>query len=127
MCLFFFALETAKFVELLFLTLKDRSYETQIPEELPCPVKELSLPMPQILSFDKPNVENSKSQETRIPPGASISAVDTSSRNDRRDLSRINDRRNRSGDRNLTRKPSHRTSTTEVDRVLTVSCIVSCT
>lgn len=181
-------LETAEFVELLFLTLKDRSYETQMPEELPRPVKELSLAIPRpvkdlslaiphpvkdlslaiprpvkdlssaiphpvkdlslaiprtvkelslamppvLSSFDKTNVENSKSQETKIPPGASISAVDVSSRNDRRDLSRINDRRNRSGDKNLTREQSgrgrsYRTPRNEVDRVLTVSGIVSCT
>lgn len=126
----FFALETAVFVELLFLTLKDGSYETQMSEELPLPVKELSVAMPHIMSsFDKTNVENSKPQKTTIPSGASISAVDVSSRNDQRDWSRINDRRNRSGDRNLTREPegrgrSHRTPRNEVDRVLTVSCIV---
>lgn len=101
-----------------------------MPEELPLPVKELSVVMPPILSsFDKANVENSKPQKTMIPSGASISAVDMSSRNDRKDLSRIKDRRNRSVDRNLTREPkgrgrSHRTPRNEVDRVLTVSCIV---
>lgn len=114
--------KTAVFVELLFLTLKDGSYETQMSEELPLPVKELSVAMPHIMSsFDKTNVENSKPQKTTIPSGASISAVDVSSRNDQRDWSRINDRRNRSGDRNLTREPegrgrSHRTPRNEGDR-----------
>lgn len=115
-----FALETTEFVELLFATLKDGSYAEFGAKELPQTIKELSVDVPPVVSSaGRIDLENSKSQDTKVLARANVSAVGTSSRGSRRDSLRGNEPRSKSRDRILPGRlgsgsRSHRTSRNEV-------------
>lgn len=119
--------KTTEFVELLFATLKDGSYAELGAKELPQTVKELSVDVPPVVSSaGRTDVENSRSQDTKVLARANVSAVGTSSRGSRRDSLRGNGPRSKSRDRILPGRlgsgsRSHRTSRNEEDRRTRVS------